>query len=143
MSLLSKMIMKVGSTDEGSFNYCLNDDETLRKMKINAKIKDVEVLPLKNDNTIRIQLSTGAYILTMAHLIKFLMSNVGKKFNVEVTKGLDITLDNVKLQSYIVGVILLKKSCRRNVIGSSTFITRDTIAGRSNFALPVRNTLPS
>ena len=90
------MIMKVGSNDEGSFNYCLNDDETLRKMKINAKIKDVEVLPLKNDNTIRIQLSTGAYILTMAHLIKFLMSNVGEKFNVEVTKGLDITLDNVK-----------------------------------------------
>ena len=88
--------MKVGSNDEGSFNYCLNDDETLRKMKMNAKIKDVEVLPLKNDNTIRIQLSTGAYILTMAHLIKFLMNNVGKKFNVEVTKGLDITLDNVK-----------------------------------------------
>ena len=96
MSLLSEKMNDVCKTDDGGFKYYLNNDETLKKLKKNAKnTEDLEELPLKKDNTIRIQFSTGAYMLAVAPLISFWKKNIGKQINSANTGGLDVTINDV------------------------------------------------
>ena len=97
MSLLSQKMNEVSTTDDGGFNYCLNNDETLKKLKKNAmNDDDLEELPLKKDDTIRIQLSTGAYMLAVAPLISFWKKHVGKQINRSNTGGLDVSITDVR-----------------------------------------------
>ena len=82
MSLLSEKINQVSTTDDGGFNYYPNNDETVKKLKTNAM-----------NDTIRIQLSTGAYMLVVAPLISFWKKHVGKMINLD---GLDVVITDVK-----------------------------------------------
>lgn len=91
------MMNEVSTTDDGGFNYYLNNDETLKKLKKNAiNVEDLEELPLKKDDTIRIQLSTAAYMLAVAPLIRFWKKHVGMQINQSNTGGLNVSITEVR-----------------------------------------------
>ena len=81
-----------------SFKYTLNDDSTLEKLKKNATTEDMGVDRTKKDNSVSIQMNTGAYLATVVPLVHFYMKNVGLVINSKVTNGLVVLIKKVALQ---------------------------------------------
>ena len=79
------MMMKIApvkATITGSgirFKYSLNDDSTLEKLKKNATLRDVVVDNNKSDNSVSIQLNTGAYLTVLVPLVGFYLKNKGQR----------------------------------------------------------------
>ena len=78
-----------------SFKYTLNDDSTLEKLKKNATINDMCVDRTKNDNSVSIQMSTGAYLATVVPLVHFYMKNKGLMIDSKLTSGTNVFIKEV------------------------------------------------
>ena len=106
------MMMKIApvkATITGSgtrFKYSLNDDSTLEKLKKNATLRDVVVDNNKTDNSVSIQLNTGAYLTVLVPLVGFYLKNKGKEIDSKNTKGHKVMIKDAERQSDARGVIV-------------------------------------
>ena len=102
-------IAPVKATITGSgtrFKYSLNDDSTLEKLKKNATLRDVVVDNNKTDNSVSIQLNTGAYLTVLVPLVGFYLKNKGKEIDSKNTKGHKVMIKDAERQSDARGVIV-------------------------------------
>ena len=88
------------------FKYTLNDDSTLEKLQKNATTHDMCVDRTKNDNSVSIQMNTGAYLATVVPLIQFYLKNKGLEINSKQTNGLVVFIKEVAQQKDARGTIV-------------------------------------
>ena len=88
------------------FKYVLNDESTLEKLKRNALIPDLYVNRNNRDNSVSIQLNTGAYLSAVVPLVQFYRKNKGLEVDRRQTKGLELFIEDTAEQKDAKGTIV-------------------------------------
>ena len=88
------------------FRYVLNDESTLEKLKRNALIPDLYVNRNNRDNSVSIQLNTGAYLSAVVPLVQFYKKNKGLEVDRRQTKGLKLFIEDTAEQKDAKGTIV-------------------------------------
>ena len=88
------------------FKYVLNDESTLEKLKRNALIPDLYVNRNNRDNSVSIQLNTGAYLSAVVPLVQFYKKNKGLEVDRRQTKGLKLFIEDTAEQKDAKGTIV-------------------------------------
>ena len=78
----------------------------MEKLKKNAILRDVVVDNTKSDNSVSIQLNTGAYLTVLVPLVGFYLKNKGKEIDSKNTKGHKVMIKDAERQSDARGVIV-------------------------------------
>ena len=90
----------------GRFQYYLNDDATLKKLRKHANNKDFEDnSDALNDNSFTFQFSTGSYLHSVVPLVDFWKGSSGNQIDPDETDGMQTSVKDVKTENDAAGKI--------------------------------------